>query len=101
MKYFIDCDHITICYPYETTQKLKYIGVLEQYRGKKYSLKEINVIIADLIIKTPYVDNAMGLEIHVLWTEKNVTGYHHLLSFKNYWYEKQKRTEASVKFMFG
>ena len=80
MKYFIDCDHITICYPYETTQKLKYIGVLEQYRGKKYSLKEINAIIADLIIKA-HILIAMSLEILSL-DKKDVTGYHHICRLK-------------------
>ena len=100
MEYYIDCNHITICYPYKINERLKDIGVLEQYRDKMYSLEEINKIIAELIVRTPYVDNSMDLNISVCWTENNTRGTHHHLTFQNYWHEKQKKTEDKVKFMF-
>lgn len=68
---------------------MKNFGVLEEYRDKKYTLKEMNEIIAGLIIKQPFVTGSMNLKIAIY----NGMGYHHILDFKNYFYKEEGRTE--------
>jgi len=99
--FYIDCDHISICYPCKTRQYLDNLGVLEQYKNKKYSLEEINKIIADIIIKTPFVNNSMNLDINVCYSDGKAKGFHHIISIKNYWYEnQQKEDKPEIKYMF-
>lgn len=88
-KFYIDCKHVKMCYPRNVSERVDNLGVLEQYKDQKYTLKEINEIIADLIIKSPYISNSMYLKISV----SSNLGYHHILNIRNYEYDKQKQVE--------
>lgn len=100
--FFFDLSRIRTLYPYQISEKVDGLGVLEQYRDKKYNLKEVNEIIADLIIKTPYIPNAMYLDVDVLfYDEEGVMNIHHSLTFHNHNFEDQERQEVqSILFLY-
>jgi hypothetical protein len=85
-----------MCYPYEISKRINDFGVLEQYKDKKYTMAEINQIVADLIMKNPYISNSMFIKICVM----SGMGYHHILDIKNYNYSKQERTDKEVRFQY-
>lgn len=96
--YYIDCKNVKTIYPGETSKKVDDLGILKQYEDKKFTLREINQITAELIVKTPYVPGAMSVEFAI----KRSTGhFHHILTFKNYDYEKQTKEDSKVvKFLY-
>ena len=96
--FYIDCDFMEMCYPQTIGEKVTRFGVLEPYRNKKYTLKEINEIIAELIIRTPYISHSMWLGITAYGPMDKI---HFMLSIKNYDYDNQnKEYQPEVKFMF-
>lgn len=96
-RFYIDFSTIQLCYPKEVSKWVTDFGELEQYKDQKYTLKEINEIIAQLVVKSPYIENSMHIKIQVMGI-----GYHHTLNFKNYNYSQQKREEnPRIKFLFG
>jgi len=96
-KYFID-DFITYCYPYDISKSIKDYGALSKYIGKYFNRDEMDKIICELIMKHPYVENSMWLQLSVQWIEENVTGYYHILNFKNDNYEKQNKGSFEIKY---
>lgn len=95
--FYIDFDTMKICYPYEISERVTGFGVLEQYRNKKYTLKEINEIIAELVIRTPFISNSMSLYMTVYGMNR----IHFMLNIPNYEHENQnKEYKPEVKFMF-
>jgi len=95
-RFYIDFNTIKMIYPREVSKKVTNFGVLEQYRDKKYTMKEINEIIAELITKRPFISNSMSIHINVMGI-----GYHHMLDIKNYNYDKQNRIDnAKVEFLY-
>ncbi len=95
--FYIDFDFMKLRYPYELNERVTRFGVLEQYRDKKYTLKEINEIIAELVIRTPYISHSMGLYMTVYGPKE----IHSMLSFNNYDFENQKKDyRPEVKFLF-
>lgn len=88
-KFYIDCNAVKMCYPHGVSKRVDNLGVLERYKDKKYTLKEINEIIAELIVKNPYISNSMFIKISV----SSNLGYHHMLNIRNYEYGKQKQVE--------
>lgn len=96
-KFYINFDYITRIYPKEISKRVSNFGVLEKYKDKKYTLKEVNEIIAELIVKTPFIEGSMEIELSVMSNR----GYHHMLVFKNYEYSNQNRTNSEeIKFLF-
>jgi hypothetical protein len=97
--FYIDFDSIRMCYPYEVSKRVAGgFGKLEEYRDKKYTMMEMNRIIAELIQNPPYIPESMDLTICVL----RGRAYHHILSFKNYDYKNQTREESpTIKFLYG
>lgn len=89
-RFYIDFKSIRMCYPSEVSKVVTNFGVLEQYKDKKYTMKEINEIIANLIMKNPYISNSMSIKINIL----NGMGYHHILDIKNYDYKNQSRDKG-------
>ena len=97
-KFYIDFSHITRIYPRETSKRVQNFGVLEQFKDNKYTLREINEIIAELMVKTPFIKGSMEIKL----TVNSNRGYHHILVFKNYEYEKQNREDSEkIGFLFG
>lgn len=96
-RYFID-NHMSYCYPYETSQKVTDYGVLSQYMGKMFDRNEIDRIICELITRHPYIEYSMSLVILVNWIENNVTGFYHMLSFKNDNCDKQSKGSMVIKY---
>ena len=95
-KFYINLNTIKMCYPSSISTKVKKYGVLSKYENKKYTLHEINAIVAELIVKQPFISNSMVLEINIM----NAGSYHHILNIKNYEYKDQKREKApEIKFM--
>ena len=95
-KFYINLNTIEMCYPSSIRTKVKNHGVLSKYENKKYTLREINAIVAELIIKQPFISNSMFLEIKIM----NEGSYHHSLSINNYEYKDQKREkEPEIKFL--
>jgi hypothetical protein len=96
-KYFID-GFITYCYPYDIEKGTKDYGVLSKYIGKYFNRDEMDKIICELIMKHPYVENSMWLKLSVQWIEENITGYYHILNFRNDNYEKQSKASLEIKY---
>ena len=65
-KYFIEVNSITYQYPYGIDKKVTDYGVLNKYIGKEFSRKEIDKIIAKMILKHPYIDNSMNLKLSIM-----------------------------------
>lgn len=96
-KFYINLNTIKKCYPSSMSTSVKNYGVLSKYENKKYTLHEINAIVAELIIKQPFISNSMSLEISIM----NAGGFHHILNIKNYEYKDQKREKSpEIKFMY-
>ena len=100
-KFYIDLNSIKRCYPSSIRTNVKNYGVLSKYENKKYTLREINAILAELIIKQPFISNSMFLEIKIMKINNmNEESYHHILSINNYEYKDQKREKApEIKFL--
>ena len=96
-KYYIN-KIISYCYPYDYSRITKDYGVLKQYIGKKYSREEIDKIICELITKHPYIENALSLDINIMWGTENVEGYYQMLSFENDNFEKQPKGNLTIKY---
>lgn len=96
-KYFIS-SHITYCYPYEVSKKVKEYGVLSEYIGRYYNRDEMDKIICEMIMKHPYIENSMWLNLSVMWKEGNTTGCYHILNFKNDNDEKQRKGSLEIKY---
>ena len=97
--FYIDFDSIRTCYPYDVSRSVKSnLGELEKHRDKKYTMLEMNRIIARLIQNPPYVSGSMDIKICVM----RGRAYHHILDFKNYDYKNQTREEnPTIKFLYG
>lgn len=96
-KYFID-DYTTYCYPYETRKSTKDYGVLSKYIGKYFNRDEADKIICELIMRHPYIENSMEVEIKIMWKEKNMTGFYHILDIRNDNFEKQTKGSLEIKY---
>lgn len=96
-QYYID-KHVTYCYPYETKKLTKEYGVLSKYIGKYFSRDEIDEIICELVMKHPYIENSMMLNLAVMWRDERIVGYYHTLDFRNDNYEKQNRGSLEIKY---
>lgn len=100
-RYYLDLEHAKYCYPYKTPKGIMSLGVLEKYKDKRYTKKEINRIIAELMIKVPYIENSMSVEFSVMYKDdKNRISYYRILHFRNIDFEKQERTDDEVKFLY-
>lgn len=99
-KFFLDLECVSYGYPYKASKYTKNLGVLEKYKGKTYTEKEINRIIAELMIKVPYVENAIDVELSVMYRENNYVGYYQILSFRNFEYKNQERNDSTIKFLY-
>lgn len=93
-EYYIDENSIRYCYPYETDNKATDYGVLSNYIGKKYSRKEMDKIVAEMILRHPYIKGSMRLHLNVMRNQS----YYHMLTFKNYAYKKQEKDDMSIKY---
>ena len=96
-KYFID-DYITYCYPYETRKSTKDYGMLSKYIGKYFNRDEADKIICELIMRHPYIENSMEVELRIMWEEKNITGFYHILNFKNDNFKNQTKGSLEIKY---
>ena len=100
-QYYID-GHISICYPYEASKSIKSdtYGVLAEYVEKRMSRRGIDKIICEMIMRHPYVPGSMSLGIRVMWEDNSgrITGYYHTFDFQNDNYNKQQRTEKSIRY---
>ena len=95
--FYIDFRTIRMIYPRQVSTYVEDYGILEQYKDKKYTLKEINEIVADLVTKTPYINNSMDIKINIMSNR----GYHHMLVIRNYDYDKQEREkDPRIKFLY-
>lgn len=94
-EFYIDEKSIRYCYPCETEKKVTDYGVLAKYIGKRFSEREIDKIISEMILRHPYIDNSMSLHLSIM---KNHSCYH-ILTFRNYDYNKQKKGDSSIKYL--
>lgn len=96
--FYIDLKTVRAIYPCDISRVVKNLGVLEKYRDKKYTLKEINEIVAELVTKVPYIPHSMNIHINVMG---NGYGYHHMLDIKNYNFKGQERLDnPEIKFYY-
>lgn len=100
MKFCINCERIEIVFPCEAGEWAENLGIFEKYKGKFYTLEEINKIIAEMIIRMPYVSGAMWLEFTVSCIEdEGSSSYHHMIVINNYgWEEQRKSRTKKIKF---
>lgn len=97
-KYFIEVNSITYQYPYGIDKKVTDYGVLNKYIGKEFSREEIDKIIAEMIIKHPYIDNSMNLKLSIMKKNAKVQSFYHILNFRNYNYENQVKGDTAIKY---
>lgn len=98
--FYLDLDYVTYCYPYKVSKVTRNLGVLNKYIGKEYTEKEINKIVAEFMVKKPYVNNSMDLNINVMYRKDSTIGYYHTLSFRNLDFDTQIRTNDEIKFLY-
>lgn len=96
-KYFI-CPHVHYCYPCEVAKPTIDFGVLHQYIGKYFTRDQIDEIICKMVLRHPYVEGAMQLEISVQWEENGVVGYYHSFEFQNENYKIQNKSNTEIKY---
>ena len=96
-QYFIN-DFIYYCYPYETSKITKDYGVLSEYIGKYFNRDEADEIICELIMRHPYIEKSMNLQIKMMWKERNITGFYHILDIRNDNYAKQTKGSLEIKY---
>lgn len=94
-EYYIN-EYITYCYPYEVNRRITDYGILEQYMNKKFTRKEIDEIICEMILKHPYVPHSMFIKMSIMKNNE----YYHILNFKNDNYDKQKNVNKSIKYKY-
>lgn len=100
-RYYFDLENAWYCYPYKVSNCIKNLGVLEKYRDKRYTQKEINRIIAELMIKVPYIENSMDIEFSAMYKDdKNCISYYHQLCFRNIDFKNQEKADKEVKFLY-
>lgn len=95
--YFID-EFISYCYPYECDRKTQSYGVLKKYMGNKYTREEMDRIIAELVMRHPYVSNSMSLKIRFMKQSDKIASFYCVIDFKNYDYPNQKKGDKYIKF---
>ena len=99
--YYIDFEFGRFIYPCEVDQRITDYGVLSQYVNNVYTEEEIDAIIAEMIIRHPYIENSMCIILNV---KHVVVGeyeeYYHMLNFKNFDYENQERGNTTVKYKY-
>ena len=106
MKEYYIIKYISYCYPFEISKNTKNYGVLNDYIGKYYTQEEIDEIICEMIKRHPYIENSMNIKIEI---ERNVERYvngkrriarefYHILDFRNYNYNNQKRGGTEIKY---
>ena len=79
-------------YPGGCSLKVADFGVLQKYIGNYYSKTEMDRIIADMMLKHPYVSGAYELNINISKVvDANTSEYYHMLTFKNDNCEKQEK----------
>lgn len=93
-KYYINEKSIRFHYPYETDKRVSDYGVLSEYIGKSFSRKEMDEIIAEMILRHPYVEGSRNLHLAVMRNQS----HYHLLEFHNYKYKAQTKGDGSVKY---
>jgi hypothetical protein len=94
---------IKYCLPQKTSEFLRINnnwGDLEKYKGKKYSLDEINNIISEIIKRQPYISSSMFLEIYVCYSIGTGEGCHTSLRIFNYYYELEDINENAIIIIF-
>ncbi len=98
-KYYID-EFIAYCYPYETNKATENYGVLAKYMGKYFNRNEMDKIICELIMKHPYVENSMRLEIRIMYKDERayMCGFYHILDFQNDNFKEQNRGSLEIKY---
>ena len=55
---------------------------------------EMDKIIAEMILRHPYIDNSKRLSLAVMRNQS----YYHILEFRNYNYNKQEKGNESIKY---
>lgn len=95
--YYISKRSIQYCYPCEYDKTVTEYGVLEKYIGKRYTREEMDKIIAEMIIRHPYIEGSMRLNLSVMKFNKG-RSYYHMLDFRNYNYKNQKKGNMDIKF---
>lgn len=93
-KYYIDKNSIRYQYPYEIDKTVTDYGVLSEYIGKEFSREEMDKIIAEMIIKHPYIDNSVRLHLAVMRNQS----YYHILEFHNYKYKSEVKSDKKIKY---
>lgn len=99
--YYIDDKYITYCYPHGTSKKITTYGVLGQYVGKKYTREEMDKIIAEMVIRHPYIEGSMNVHLNVMKVEIykgcKYCSFYHMLNFYNYNFRKQVVENTAIK----
>ena len=98
MKQYFLSDFIYYCYPYETSKITEDYGVLSEYIGKYFNRDEADKIICELIMRHPYIEKSMNLKIQMMWKERNITGFYHILDIRNDNYAKQTKGSLEIKY---
>lgn len=96
-KYYID-KFITYCYPYDIKRVTKNYGVLSKYMGRYFDRNEMDKIICELIMKHPYIENSMMLEISIMQKDERTIKFYHSLNFINDNYQKQNKESLEIKY---
>ena len=82
----------------EQIKKVTDYGVLNKYIGKEFSRKEIDKIIAEMILKHPYIDNSKFIELSIMRKTAEFKSFYHTLNFRNYNYKNQVKGDTTIKY---
>lgn len=100
--YYIES--VSCCMPYYTECTTYNYGVLERYIDKEYSRSGIDKIIAEMIIKHPYINGSMFVRVCIEYKyfdekrNRKIKGIYHNLRFDNDNYKNQTEDGNGVKY---
>ena len=86
-KFYFNLNHVQYIYPSQVLKNVPDLGVLNEFKDKFYTEKEVNEIVAMLIQRVPYIPNSMRIKVNVMYAGS----YYHILEFKNIGYSNQTR----------
>ena len=78
-KFYFNLNHVQYIYPSQVLKNVPDLGVLNEFKDKFYTEKEVNEIVAMLIQRVPYIPNSMRIKVNVMYAGS----YYHILEFKN------------------
>ena len=91
-------DYCSYCYPFESDRTVDFSKLFPNIDVENMTETEIDDWICSLIKQHPYIDGCMRIEFTIRRFNGLGWAVYHSLTFRNTKYDKQKRTDLTVKY---